>query len=277
MQEPDDNIQGTPFHMSGRSGTLGGHITSGAPLVGLGLFWLGLTWKRARDLPLGQSFAEKYIPERNTNILGKTGMVIICATLIGIMCEVPGMIENPEYEAFSHLVLYSAFMLVGIVGILESQEQRRLPVDSHPRCLALVLCLHFIIMNDHGKMKSTPTDSMFHICLAYIGLCNAVVLAYSIWNPSSLEAYIAGYAFTVLQGTWTLAIGLYSCCVEISAHFVSTHLCWQVLVITAMVIIAVVTLKTPASSKHNNGNTNELRALQQQPLSDKDFGKDLGL
>jgi len=225
------------YQRSGRSGGSTGHLLPAAVLIGCSTFLLLLTLKRARSLPRGMSFQEAHIPEKNQHLMFWLGVVVAASTGFMLCTETYYQIIVPAYHPLTHHVLYLSYILVGFVAILESKK--RLPPDSHRRCLSLTLGVQFMIFLDHGMCKETPTDSKMHIMLAMIDLVGCTVVAFSVASPSSMEAYVASWVCLFLQGTWFVTLALYSGFMDISVERVCTYLGIQILIVTTTVVVVV--------------------------------------
>ncbi|CAB9510925.1 expressed unknown protein [Seminavis robusta] len=226
--------------LPGRTGDFMGHFIPALCFFSLGLGLLLLALFRARNLPSGKSFAELHIPESDPLFLKFFGMVNMAGTTVGIIYEIYDKDPGFDSTAFTHASLYTSFFIVGICALYESKG--RLPLDTHRAALVVACIVQALIWYAHGSMKKMPADGALHIYLSYLNWGNAAAVAYSMRYNDSVIAFLAGWAFLLLQGLWIFVAGLYECCVDLHMHDVAAILAMLCLVTLLSIILAVVHL-----------------------------------
>ena len=197
-----DMAEGAPL-----SGAFAGHFVAGTIYSCFGLFFLGLVFKRSlMESPTGtggEGYAERHIPEQNTRLLFRIGMILTILCPLGIVGEaLSGWIVKDDwlFQA-GHEALYFTFFFAGIVFYLESLG--RLPPDSCRMGLAVALLAAHLEWGGHAHMKSNAVDERLHVLLANASLANAFAFAWSVREGSkSFAAYVVSIALLLLQGMW---------------------------------------------------------------------------
>ena len=87
-------------------------------------------------------------------------------------------------------------------------------------------------------MKTDVSDRRVHLLQAQVNLVAAASFGYSVCNPRSMVAYVAGWAAMVLNGCWMLTAGLSVCCLDLMAHTVGAALALETLLVAAVVVAA---------------------------------------
>eukprot|EP00563_Minutocellus_polymorphus_P017694 CAMPEP_0197719698 /NCGR_PEP_ID=MMETSP1434-20131217/3347_1 /TAXON_ID=265543 /ORGANISM="Minutocellus polymorphus, Strain CCMP3303" /LENGTH=285 /DNA_ID=CAMNT_0043304465 /DNA_START=261 /DNA_END=1118 /DNA_ORIENTATION=+ len=237
----------------GGSGTFQGHAIPASFFFGFGCFFLGLTFKRCRDLVARnsstgasgsssggtgpKSFCDVHIPERSPVLLGWTSIILMIGTVLGMFYEALGGYFDGIglFHQLAHVALYLCFFFVGAVTWLESRHC--LPPDSSRVALSFAFFLQYILWNEHGLMKEDRSDARIHILQAQINLVASVAFAYSVYNPKSLLAYVSGWALMSLNALWMFTAGLAVCCVDIMLHTVGAALALEALLIAAILVV----------------------------------------
>jgi Family of unknown function (DUF716) len=198
------------------SGAFAGHLVAGTVYSCFGLLLLGLVFKRSLTESSSSSsagrggagagagtYAERHIPERNTRLLFRIGMVLMILCPLGIVGEaLSGWIVKDDwlFQA-GHEALYFTFFFAGVVFHLESMG--RLPPDSCRMGLAVALLASHLEWGGHAHMKSNEVDERLHVLLANTALANALAMAWSVREGSrSFAAYVVSIALLLLQGMW---------------------------------------------------------------------------
>jgi len=219
------------------SGTFTGHVVPAAMFSVFGVFFLVLILKRSRSLPPGTTYCEIHVPERNTNLLWWSGIIVVFLTLCGIALEAGSdVIDGVSYTRhLGHESFYLSYTFVGLVLVLESVG--KLPLDSGRKSLCLAFFLQYIGWTEHGLMKTDMADQRIHLLQAQISLWTTIAFGYSIYNPRSIEAYVISFALLILMATWLVTAGLNADFVNISWHLVGPYLSLQALAIASIVTI----------------------------------------
>lgn len=217
------------------SGNFGGHVTPAAMFLVFGVFFLLLIWKRSRSLPQGVTYCEIHVPEKNTNLLKWSGIIVVILTVGGETLEA---VSDSFFHHLAHEAFYLCYTFVGLVLVLESVG--RLPPDSGRKALCLAFFLQYLGWTEHGLMKTDMTDRRIHLLQAQISLWTTLAFGYSIYNPRSIEAYSLSFALLVLMSTWLLTAGLNADFITISRHLVGPYLSLQALAIASVVTIGAV-------------------------------------
>lgn len=215
-----------------KSGYFSGHAFAATGFISFGCFFLGLTLKRARNLPRGVTFAEAHIPEKNSSLLIRGGLSVILMALLGCATETGW--DNIIAPA-THISLYLSSAFMGVAALLEGLK--RLPPDSWRLSVAVAMVLHYIIWHEHALMKQLPADFRLHELLAQLCLVGAALIAYSIKYPKNVIAYVAAQAACVLMGLWLYTGGVYAAFIDIPAGLIGV-----LFVAEALFVLLVVTL-----------------------------------
>ena len=272
----------------GGSGTFLGHALPASFFLGFGCFFLGLTFKRCRDLVRSSSssncnagananasgsgtgtnntsssggtpklFCDVHIPERSPVVLGRTGAILMAGTTLGMFYEAMGGYLDGIglFHQLAHVALYLCFFFVGAVAFLESR--RSVPPDSSRVALSFAFFLQYILWNEHGLMKEDGSDARVHILQGQINLAASFAFGYSVYNPRSQLAYVAGWALMTLNALWMFTAGLTVCCVDLMLHTVGAALALEALFIAALVLIGSALCMQPRPAHHQlGGNRN---------------------
>ena len=268
----------------GGSGTFLGHALPASFFFGFGCFFLGLTFKRCRELVRTTSsssncdagastsgtgtnasssggtpklFCDVHIPERNTVLLGRTSAILMVGTTLGMFYEAMGGYLDGigMFHQLAHMALYLCFFFVGAVTWLESRHS--VPPDSSRVALSFAFFLQYILWNEHGLMKEDRSDARVHILQGQINLAASITFAYSVYNPRSLLAYVSGWALMTLNALWMLTAGLTVCCVDLMLHTVGAALALEALFIAAILLIGAALCMEPRPAHHQQlGNRN---------------------
>ena len=222
----------------GRTGSFIGHAIAGILIGGLGAILLLLSLYRARNLPPNKSFAEQHIPERDPWYLRLLGLVIMIGVPIGMIYDILDKEDGYDPTALTHCTIYACFFGVGVCAFYESKG--RLPPDSHRKAMVFAWIIEGMIWtNHHGSL---PPDVSLHILLGYINFAGAAIVTYSIYNTTSVAPYLAGWGLLVMQGAWLVTIGLYECCINITAHEVINYFALYLVFIFLTVVLTTVHL-----------------------------------
>lgn len=213
-----------------------GHILSGIVYVAIGTAMLALTLKRVRSIGSTRRFCQVHVPEKNKTVLttvlplmmfgGSVFMVLVNAFFLrevvkgktntgpAYWTRVHGMINAPEH--FSHLILYVLFSSPSPLYYLEARG--RLPYDSGRSMLAFAFVLSSMIWGQHASAKEQMASAELHDLVSKLVLTHGLVIAYSVWNPSSFGAYVASQALYVANGLWMFVITLHMTIFPVHAH-----------------------------------------------------------
>ena len=245
----------------GGSGSFQGHAMPAIFFFGVGCFFLGLTFKRCRELAQSsatssssggggggvKSFCDVHVPERNTVVLSWISIIFLIGTSLGIFYEA-------QFHQLAHQALYLCFVFVGAVTWLESRGS--IPPDSWRVALSFVFFLQYILWNEHGLMKEDKSDARVHLLQAQINLVASVAFGYSVYNPKSLLGYVSGWALMTLNALWMFTAGLTVCCVELMLHTVGAALAFEALFIAAVLVIGAALCSGPRPAHHQLGGGN---------------------
>ena len=219
--------------MSHKTGYFSGHAVAATGFVAFGVFFLGLTLKRARSLPRGASFAEEHIPEKNPMLLIRGGLVLIPVTLFGVCFEAPGW--DNIIAPLTHISLYLCFMMVGFTALLEGMK--RIPQDSVRIAIVITMMLNYVLWNEHANMKEVTADIRLHKLLAQLCLVAAAIVAYSIKYPENVIVYVMQPGICILMGLWLYTGGVYAAFIDIPAGMIGILLVWEALLIVGVILL----------------------------------------
>lgn len=254
----------------GGSGTFQGHAIPASFFFGFGCFFLGLTFKRCRELVQSsatsssggggpKSFCDVHVPERNTILLSWTSIILMVGTALGMFYEALGGYFDGIglFHQLAHQALYLCFFFVGAVTWLEARGS--LPPDSSRVALSFAFFLQYILWNEHGLMKEDRSDARVHLLQAQVNLVASIAFGYSVYNPKSLLAYVSGWALMTLNALWMFTAGLSVCCVDLMLHTVGAALALEALFIAAVLIVGAALCSGPRPAHHHQlggGNRN---------------------
>jgi len=273
-----------------------GHALPASFFLGFGVFFLVLTYKRCRDLAVSTgggttgttstsrstnhvaTFCDRHVPERSITLLRRVGILLLIVTTLGGIYEAMGAYYDPNpnigiFHQLAHEALYLCFFFVGAVALLESRGL--LMADSSRIALSVAFGLQYVLWNEHGLMKTDMSDRRVHLLQAQVNLVAAASFGYSVYNPRSLLAYLAGWAVMVLNALWMLTAGLTVCCVDLMAHTVGAALALETLLVAAVVVAAAACCPYPGGG-HGGGeglhvsavDDDEKRSYEQVSLTD---------
>ena len=254
----------------GGSGTFQGHAIPASFFFGFGCFFLGLTFKRCRELvqtsatSAGSSsggggpkaFCDVHVPERNTVLLSWTSIILMIGTALGMFYEaLGGYLDGIGlFHQLAHQALYLCFFFVGAVTWLESRGS--VPPDSSRVALSFAFFLQYILWNEHGLMKEDRSDARVHLLQAQVNLVASIAFGYSVYNPKSLLSYVSGWALMTLNALWMFTAGLTVCCVDLMLHTVGAALALEALLIAAVLVIGAALCSGPRPAHHQLGGGN---------------------
>ena len=251
----------------GGSGTFQGHAIPASFFFGFGCFFLGLTFKRCRELVQSsttsnsggggaKSFCDVHVPERNTVLLSWTSIILMVGTTLGMFYEALGGYLGGIglFHQLAHQALYLCFFFVGAVTWLESRWS--VPPDSSRVALSFAFFLQCILWNEHGLMKEDKSDARVHLLQAQVNLVASFAFGYSVYNPKSLLAYVSGWALMTLNALWMFTAGLTVCCVDLMLHTVGAALALEALLIAAVLVIGAALCSGPRPAHHQLGGGN---------------------
>ncbi|CAB9504156.1 expressed unknown protein [Seminavis robusta] len=225
------------------TGDLPGHLLAAAIYLALGGSLLGRCFdraKRGQSIHLSSPFA-----------LHRTGTVMVWVCSIGVLEQMAfgALIETISPSPFKflpHLVMYSSYILVGLVARWESQQ--RLPKDSFRGVLAMAFVVNGYMVLEHAQFKRMPQDGKFHQIWGQLNMVNAAILVYSIHYPKNVIAHVLGWALMVLTALWLITIGVFCCCWDLPVHLIPTLLGIEVLVCMGAILIIAVSCIPPQQS-----------------------------
>lgn len=231
---------------TGQSGLFWGHAVPGAITAFVGFFQLLLSLKRARALRQDgqqqQSFCETYVPEKNVALMRTASLASLALLIFGILLEALHACNDDSVPKFGcmfsplgHEALYAIYGSAFLVMLLETLYL--LPFDSWRAMMVLANVLAYVLWNEHARMKQDYTDNLVHILMAQVCLVHAAVLAFSIYNPSNLAAYIGSQGMFVLEGAWLVTIGVNADFHELNMQRVAPLFCFEVVLITLSIIV----------------------------------------
>lgn len=239
--------------LPGRDGAFFGHFIPAFFYFCFSTFFLLLSLKRAIRLRLlennnkqspsptqqqqSTSFAELHIPEQNCFLLLCMSLILVGTTSVGLLEEIGTQIYDPGFHPLTHQAVYISFMIVGLIGILESRQF--LPADSIRMVMTIAFIGQAMMFADHAKEKVTKTDESLHMYVSYVSWANAIMLMYSIHDPTSVRAYVASWALMLLQSTWFTTVALYASFINMEAQFVGTWLSLQAMIIVLLIGVTI--------------------------------------
>lgn len=221
--------------------TFAGHAIPASFFFGFGIYLLLLTLHRARssDGPLSQ-----FIPEKNKLILWRAGLLILIATLLGMIYEAgAGIVASQPLRHILHLCLYLAFTVVGVVLLLEAKC--RLPPDSYRIALVVAFVVEYVLWTEHAHMK-TGLEEKTHIVMGQICAACAIMTICSICKPTSVVLYIAAWGLLVLQAMWLVTLGVCDLGHCFRMDRVGSYFCLEILVLFLIMALT-------AASVYNEG------------------------
>jgi len=232
---------------TGQSGLFWGHAIPGAICAFVGFFQLLLSLKRARALRQDgqqqqQSFCETYVPEKNVALMRTASLASLALLISGILLEMLHACTDDSVPKFGcmffplgHEALYAIYGSAFLVMLLETLYL--LPFDSWRAMMVLANLLAYVLWNEHARMKQDYTDNLVHTLMAQVCLAHAAVLAFSIYNPSNLAAYIGSQGMFVLEGAWLVTIGVNADFHELNMQRVAPLFCFEVVLVTLSIIV----------------------------------------
>jgi hypothetical protein len=167
-------------------------------------------------------------------------VIILVLVTFGVLYEglgacVPSIYHNCIYKHSAHVSLYLVFGSIAPVMLLEASG--RIPPDSSRAMTALAFLLAYVLWNEHALMKDDLTDNRVHVLLANFNLVSAALYAFSVFRPTNLVAYIAGWGMFVVQALWLLSAGANSDFQKININAVGPLFCLEVVFVTLSIVL----------------------------------------
>ncbi|CAB9515164.1 expressed unknown protein [Seminavis robusta] len=219
------------------------HTIPGVAMMLGGFAMLMICLFRARSLRPGQSFSSAYIPERNYGLVQCVAsglfVLIILATLRQITSPCFTGAGSASWLCWlnqpGHVAMYGSYASVCLVALLESTG--RLSMDSWRIALVLCCLMNYLLMAGHSDMKPTLEDKLTHKIWGDIELYHAVILFYSVYNASSLPAYLGTWIMFLLKGCWIVLSG-----VQLQFHIMDMEVIRPVFVLLVLFFTGVTTV-----------------------------------
>jgi len=178
------------------SGSSIGHLLPGLLLLLTGFVLTIHSMKRSR--------CEQLIDKK---FLLRLSLVTFLLTSTGILTE--GIIGirkgNGFFNFIVHQAAYFAFTCVGVIGIMESKSI--LQINSTQRFLSLACFIHSLMFYIHG-MEQTEEMELAHFLLSCLYMGTSILLAFSVYHKSSVEAAIGSFVMLMITGVWYITIAL---------------------------------------------------------------------
>jgi len=182
--------------------TLIGHAMPATFFTGAGALALIATYRRAMLLKPGDSLSRHIRPETAETriLLWRAGAALTLFTAVACAYEIAALFKgHTRHKIVMHVTTYLGYTLLGLVAALEGKGL--LPPDSYRLMFALSSLLEGLQWVSHAMMKD-GSEMTSHMLLGKLSNVRALVLLFGVVNPGSVQAFIGGWALTLISGLW---------------------------------------------------------------------------